>query len=472
MATEDFQPLNAAMKELGEPNLSHSQDNICHAQMNFEDTSHIFTVFSAMNEMRKIGQLCDITLEVSGLKIQAHKIVLAANSSYFNAMFNNEMLEKNLPSITMSEIDFNALKLLIDYIYTGRLTITESNVLNLLPASSLLQLIVVREVCCQFLQNQLHPSNCLGIQKFADAHCCHELQDFSLKYALQNFYEVSLTEEFHSLSYEGLTRLISDDHLNVIDEETVYEATIRWIKFDLKSREQYFPLLLGHIRLPLIERIFLINKILDEPLIKQNSQAKDLVIEAMKYHLSFEDRKENHPRTAHRKPNGGGSLFTTHNECEIFDPRDDIWIELASTNQRRSRAGVTAWNRHIFAVGGYNGSKTLSSAESFNPLTNQWSDIKAMGSKRSCHGIAELYNAIYAVGGYDGVNCLSSAERYDPLIGAWFSVQSLEIKRRYTRVLSLNGSLYVVGGFDGANHLSSVERYDPRVTSVESSMIN
>lgn len=70
-------------------NLTGSRDNICHkTQMNFEDTEHIFTVFSAMNEMRKIGQLCDITLEVAGTKILAHKVVLAANSAYFNAMFN------------------------------------------------------------------------------------------------------------------------------------------------------------------------------------------------------------------------------------------------------------------------------------------------------------------------------------------------------------------------------------------------
>ncbi|KAH7642303.1 kelch-like protein [Dermatophagoides farinae] len=454
-------------------NLTGSRDNICHnTQMNFEDTSHIFTIFTAMNEMRKIGQLCDITLEVAGTKILAHKVVLAANSAYFNAMFNSEMIEKSMSHIEIREIDPNALKLLIEFIYTGQLTITEANVLNLLPASSLLQLMIIRETCCRFLLNQLHPSNCLGIRKFADTHSCQELQVCSLKYALDNFQEVSLTEEFLSLSYEGIISLISDNHLNVADEETVYDATIRWIKHDSKSREIHFPTLLSHVRLPLIERNFLINQILAEPFVRENNQAKDLVIEAMKYHLSFENRSGNSPRTQHRKPDGltefifaigGGSLFTTHNECEFFDPRDNTWLEFTPTNQRRSRAGVTCLHRYIYVIGGYNnGSKTLSSAEFFDPLTNVWTDTTAMGTKRSCHGVAELNNIIYAVGGYDGINCLSSAERFDPLISAWFSVNSLEIKRRYTRLLALNGSLYVVGGFDGANHLASVERYDPR----------
>lgn len=71
-------------------NSLNNKNAVYHAQLNFEDNSHIFTVFYAMNEMRKIGQLCDITLEAAGVKILAHKVVLAAHSPYFNAMFNSK----------------------------------------------------------------------------------------------------------------------------------------------------------------------------------------------------------------------------------------------------------------------------------------------------------------------------------------------------------------------------------------------
>lgn len=33
----------------------------------------------------------------------------------------------------------------------------------------------VRQVCCEFLQSQLHPTNCLGIRAFADLHTCTQL---------------------------------------------------------------------------------------------------------------------------------------------------------------------------------------------------------------------------------------------------------------------------------------------------------
>lgn len=77
------------------------------------------------------------------------------------------MLERNRAHVTLHDVDPTALKQLIDYTYTGEITITEDNVQVLLPASSLLQIQSVREACCKFLLRQLHPSNCLGIRSFA-----------------------------------------------------------------------------------------------------------------------------------------------------------------------------------------------------------------------------------------------------------------------------------------------------------------
>lgn len=53
----------------------------------------------------------------------------------------------------------------------------------LLPAASLLQLMDVRQACCDFLQSQLHPSNCLGIRAFADVHTCTQLVGQAHAYA-------------------------------------------------------------------------------------------------------------------------------------------------------------------------------------------------------------------------------------------------------------------------------------------------
>ncbi|GBO24755.1 Kelch-like protein 17, partial [Araneus ventricosus] len=109
----------------------------------------------------------------------------------------------------------------------------------LLPVASLLQVQSVREACCKFLLRQLHPSNCLGIRSFADAHSCDELHRKSHKYALQNFQEVALTEEFLLLPFCEVRDLIASDQLNVVSEEVVYKSIVTWIRHDASTRERY-----------------------------------------------------------------------------------------------------------------------------------------------------------------------------------------------------------------------------------------
>jgi hypothetical protein len=64
--------------------------------------------------------------------------------------------------------------------------------------------------------------------------------------------------------------------------------------------------------------------------------------------------------------------------------------------------GIASLNRHIFAFGGYNGTKDLSSVEFYEPLSNCWTPTVSMGSKRSCLAVNELNGLLYAAGGYDG----------------------------------------------------------------------
>ena len=104
--------------------------------------------FSAMNRMRINGQLCDVKLKSGMVVTQAHKLVLAAVSPYFHAMFNgklsseslklvhiklisagaDDMAEKTLTEITIHDVDPLALTLLVDFAYTGELAVCEDNV--------------------------------------------------------------------------------------------------------------------------------------------------------------------------------------------------------------------------------------------------------------------------------------------------------------------------------------------------------
>jgi len=131
--------------------------------------------------------LCDVILVTDGgMEVPAHKMILAACSPYFYAMFTS-FEERDQQRITLQGVDHSALELLVDYVYSAEVHVTEDNVQVLLPAANLLQLTDVRDACCDFLQAQLHPSNCLGIRAFADLHGCLELLAHADSYIEQHF---------------------------------------------------------------------------------------------------------------------------------------------------------------------------------------------------------------------------------------------------------------------------------------------
>ncbi|XP_023161734.2 kelch-like protein 17 [Drosophila hydei] len=442
-------------------------------QAHHQNPGHCIASFAAINQMRNNAQLCDVRLEVGGDTINAHRVVLASVSPYFYAMFNDDMLERTQGLVRLHDVDSAALRQLIDYTYTGEITITEQNVQVLLPASGLLQMHSVRDACCKFLLRQLHPSNCLGIRSFADAHSCKELHTRSHKYALQNFQQVVGTEEFLLLPFEEVKELISNSQLNISSEEKVFMGVLSWVKHDLGQRRLHIAELMSHVRLPLVSRDFLMSCVEAETLMRDDSECKELLLEAMKYHLLPEQRSlMGSQRTQERRPEGmrpyifavgGGSLFAIHNECEVYNPRCNSWSPVAPMLWRRSRSGVTSLHKQLYVVGGYDGVSDLATAECYNPLTNKWSNITPMGTKRSCLGICAYDGLIFVCGGYDGASCLSSMERYDPLTGIWSSCPAMSTRRRYCRLAVLENQIYSLGGFDSTNYQSSVERFDPRV---------
>ncbi|KAF1375236.1 hypothetical protein PFLUV_G00237450 [Perca fluviatilis] len=61
--------------------------------------------YVVMEEIRRQGKLCDVTLKVGDHKFSAHRIVLAASIPYFHAMFTNDMVECKQDEILMQGMD-------------------------------------------------------------------------------------------------------------------------------------------------------------------------------------------------------------------------------------------------------------------------------------------------------------------------------------------------------------------------------
>lgn len=155
--------------------------------------------------------------------------------------------------------------------------------------------------------------------------------------------EVIQFDEFLNLTSEQVINLIRNDRISVAGEEKVYESVINWIRYDPTVRDQYTAELMEHVRLPLLSKEYITQNVDKEPLLEGNIVCKNLIIEALTYHLLPNEIKT--ARTIPRKPVGlpkillviGGQAPKAIRSVECYDLREEKWYQAAEMPNRRCR---------------------------------------------------------------------------------------------------------------------------------------
>ncbi|XP_061462327.1 zinc finger and BTB domain-containing protein 7B isoform X2 [Rhineura floridana] len=109
---------------------------------------HSSELLGSLNEQRRRGVLCDVTLRAQGSEYRTHRAVLAASSRYFQRLFAG-------PGMGVCELDFvgaEALGALLDFAYTATLTISTGSLGEVLRAARLLEIPCVIAACMEILQ--------------------------------------------------------------------------------------------------------------------------------------------------------------------------------------------------------------------------------------------------------------------------------------------------------------------------------
>ncbi|XP_077188316.1 zinc finger and BTB domain-containing protein 7A [Paroedura picta] len=120
---------------------------------------HSSDILSSLNEQRNNGLLCDVVILVEGQEFPTHRSVLAACSQYFKKLFTSGLV---VDQQNVYEIDFvsaDALSALLEFAYTATLTVSTSNVSEILNAAKLLEIQAVREVCTDLLDRKILAKN-------------------------------------------------------------------------------------------------------------------------------------------------------------------------------------------------------------------------------------------------------------------------------------------------------------------------
>ena len=72
------------------------------------------------------GALSDVIVSCNGKEFNCHKVVLAARSSVFRAMFEHNMEEKKNSAVKVEDVEGDAMEKLLHFIYTSKLDFLDS----------------------------------------------------------------------------------------------------------------------------------------------------------------------------------------------------------------------------------------------------------------------------------------------------------------------------------------------------------
>ncbi|XP_005111835.1 kelch-like protein 20 [Aplysia californica] len=448
------------------------------------DKDRALNLLTGFSQLYKNKQFVDVTLVVEHTAFPCHKNVLAASSPYFLVMFSTSLAEAQQDQITLKDMEARTLALVLDYIYTGQVTLTEDTVQNLLSAANLFQLIPLRDGCAEFMMSHVTVANCIGVFFFAKAHQCNVLALKAKEIINNKFPQLCKQQEFLSLPVDKLVEIVSDDDLNVTMEETVYEACMHWLLQDRGARRQHLVQVMNCVRIANISSYYFCDKIDTDPLLKENTEMCSLLDTIRCYHMLKNRQQEMDvklmPRRGMVYERGvmiianpyTEDILKKYNSMEMLLPKTGEVIHICKLPHSLYTPGVASTgDNQIYLAGGairkinYRGTITTEGVSNqvymFDQAEASWQPKAKMNMIRSQFSLVIVDGFLYAVGGQDGNEILMTVERYDPHTNTWTMVRSLPRCLRFTTGVSFRGKLYIFGGETKVDVSNNALRYDP-----------
>lgn len=116
---------------------------------------HSNELLSQLNDQRRSGHLCDLTLTSRGARYHTHRSVMAAVSLYFRRLFGTEEAGgEGGGGFSVCQLDCvapDALDALLEFAYTATLTVPSSGMRDVLQGAQLLGIQCVADACREIL---------------------------------------------------------------------------------------------------------------------------------------------------------------------------------------------------------------------------------------------------------------------------------------------------------------------------------
>ncbi len=159
---------------------------------------------------------------------------------------------------------------------------------------------------------------------------------------------------------------------------------------------------------------------------------------------------------------GAKSLDQESSALFRYDPRRDRWKRLPAAPTARGALAAGVIGHRLYAVGGAQLGRALTTLEIYDFRTRRWSTGAPMSLAREHLAGAVADGRFYALAGRaSGEGNFTAAEAFDPRRSRWVQVPDMTKARGGIAAATVRGRIVVVGGEESAGTIAEVELYDP-----------
>lgn len=148
------------------------------------------------------------------------------------------------------DISGSLLKQIIDYCYTGRITLTEENVDDILAAATTMELAMLQRKCHQFWKINVSADNLVFTLQRAVKYDLMDLRQEALNKICDDFENVSIAE-LRQLDAQLFNAVLSNKRISV-DETIIFDRLMQWVDGNEIKRATHVPKLFTNINLSLL----------------------------------------------------------------------------------------------------------------------------------------------------------------------------------------------------------------------------
>lgn len=143
-------------------------------------------VLKDLNQLFECPKFSDVTLDIGGKEIPAHKGILVARSPVFAAMFEHDMSEKVQSRVVITDLEYEAVREAVRFIYTGLAPKIDEMAQDLLIIAEKYDLNELKKMSEERLSSKMSVENAAELLTLADIHNADQLKAHAINFITAN----------------------------------------------------------------------------------------------------------------------------------------------------------------------------------------------------------------------------------------------------------------------------------------------